>query len=678
MNDQNFKEESKENLHLKQLIIEGKHDEALQLIDKTMKKENLSHHNVLSYNLLKCDIFYQQGLWEKVIEIAKKVYQESLELEENLLTIDALLKIAESFVWLFNSTKFTQNIQQAKNLLESKIEKPSIDYDLRKATLFFVEGFFNAWIKFEADKALEPLEQSIKLYDNLGEYGEIIKPVIFSAFVIGLLKMDLDHAIKLAERSLALSKQSNNKFAYALSLLILGTIYGSKERSENSIKLLEESLVRFKELNNMFFIAYCLNYIGNAYMNKGDLDKGLEYAEQALVIAREINNKRQIVEIVNIVGSIYGVKGDFDRSLHFYEEGLNIFKELKNNRGVAALLSNMSWIYKSLGDLEKALESIEISINIFNESGDLSFAANSYDNLIQILIDKGNLSKAQEALKKLEELKDQLKDEHINELYLFDKALLLKMSSRARDRGKAEEFLKQIITNEKLGYATTTIALLNLCELLLTELQMTNDLEVLDELNSYTNHLLKGAKKSHSYIVFAETYFLKGKLSLLTLDIKTARRFLTQAQRIAERFGFNQLAIKITTEHNNLREKLSIWKDLEKKEFSLSERIKLAGLDTHMKEVLQKGAIITTQISVHKITVHREQKVCLICKGEISGFMYTCNCDALYCESCARALTDLENACWVCSAPIDISKPSKPYKEEKLKDKVFIKKIQKK
>ncbi len=54
--------------------------------------------------------------------------------------------------------------------------------------------------------------------------------------------------------------------------------------------------------------------------------------------------------------------------------------------------------------------------------------------------------------------------------------------------------------------------------------------------------------------------------------------------------------------------------------------------------------------------------------------MYTCQCDSAYCEKCARALTDLENVCWVCDAPFDISKPTKPYKEEEMGDKEIKKK----
>jgi hypothetical protein len=64
----------------------------------------------------------------------------------------------------------------------------------------------------------------------------------------------------------------------------------------------------------------------------------------------------------------------------------------------------------------------------------------------------------------------------------------------------------------------------------------------------------------------------------------------------------------------------------------------------------------------------------MICKGKVSGFdIYLCPiCETTYHEKCARALSNSENACWVCNAPIDNSKPSKPFKfisaEEDSKD----------
>ena len=71
------------------------------------------------------------------------------------------------------------------------------------------------------------------------------------------------------------------------------------------------------------------------------------------------------------------------------------------------------------------------------------------------------------------------------------------------------------------------------------------------------------------------------------------------------------------------------------------------------------------KLTEKEITFYRERKICLICKGKVGRFLYMCpDCEALYCNSCAQALTKLENTCWVCNSPIDESKPVKPYKEE--------------
>lgn len=78
-------------------------------------------------------------------------------------------------------------------------------------------------------------------------------------------------------------------------------------------------------------------------------------------------------------------------------------------------------------------------------------------------------------------------------------------------------------------------------------------------------------------------------------------------------------------------------------------------------------------ITEEEVIFHKEKKICLVCKGKAIGFnIYVCpQCNALYCQNCARELTELENACWVCDSPFDESKPSKLFqKEEELKQKI--------
>lgn len=73
-------------------------------------------------------------------------------------------------------------------------------------------------------------------------------------------------------------------------------------------------------------------------------------------------------------------------------------------------------------------------------------------------------------------------------------------------------------------------------------------------------------------------------------------------------------------------------------------------------------------ITEEEVIFHRERKICLVCKGKVGGLnnlIFMCiECDVLYCENCARKLSNLENACWVCNTPFDESKPSKPFKKD--------------
>jgi len=77
------------------------------------------------------------------------------------------------------------------------------------------------------------------------------------------------------------------------------------------------------------------------------------------------------------------------------------------------------------------------------------------------------------------------------------------------------------------------------------------------------------------------------------------------------------------------------------------------------------------KVTEEEVSIAKEKKICLVCKGKVLGHnVFIClGCDTFYCQKCAYALENLENACWVCETPFDESKPSKPYKkvEEEIK-----------
>ena len=56
------------------------------------------------------------------------------------------------------------------------------------------------------------------------------------------------------------------------------------------------------------------------------------------------------------------------------------------------------------------------------------------------------------------------------------------------------------------------------------------------------------AENQNISLYLAETYLLQSKMYFLILDLKKAQRSLIQARDICEKYGFNRLAIRVSSE----------------------------------------------------------------------------------------------------------------------------------
>jgi len=82
--------------------------------------------------------------------------------------------------------------------------------------------------------------------------------------------------------------------------------------------------------------------------------------------------------------------------------------------------------------------------------------------------------------------------------------------------------------------------------------------------------------------------------------------------------------------------------------------------EIHKDEIKDTISMFTRppKITVEEAKFYREKGLCLVCKNKISRLNYVCpSCNVFYCLKCSEALTNLENACWVCDSPFDETKP---------------------
>ena len=560
---------------------------------------------------------------------------------------------------------------QILNTFEEKKENSlydSVSYQLVKCELLRQQGHLENVIKL----AEKTYNDSLRLGKNLLSIDALLLMAVASIRLnrsdFALEKIEQGEGLlkTFTQKSTIDHKQRRADVAY-----VKGLFYDYRMDIDLALEHHEQSLQLREDLGFKSKIGQSLLQIGRIVgVYKGELDQALKYTKRSITFFEESNKKWWLAWSLLVMAELLFYKGEIDRCIELYKRSLGIYKDLNNKYGIAAVILSMGENYRMKGDLDRALESFEQCLALYHELGNLKDIARIHDNLIQTLIDKGDIHRAKQYLYDLEQLNNQMKENDINIIYLYNKALILKTSHRIRNIAKAEEILLQILTNENLdiglGYMKpfTILALLNLCEVLLIELHMIGDLEVLEELKSYIIRLFDIAEKSNSYWILCETLLLQARISLLTFDIKKAQRFLTQSQQIAKRFGLTQLTTRIISEKEDLLKKLELWDKLEKIGAPMAERIKLARLDEKIINVVYKHTELTSQVTVEEVAISKEKKICLVCRGEVLRFSFICECGAIYCGNCAQALTDLENVCWACEVPIDYSKPVKKFKEE--------------
>jgi len=371
-----------------------------------------------------------------------------------------------------------------------------------------------------------------------------------------------------------------------------------------ALKFYEESLKIYEKNNNKQRIAAILIEIAGVMFYKGELDKSMDFYEKSLNLGKEIGNKRVIAESYNGFGVLYSYTEDLHKSLMYMEKCLAIAEKIKHKYYIATSLVNIGEMLYVQGDLKRTGEYYEKSLKNYKDLQSIGGEGYVLLDLIMLYLEMDYNKKVNDNFSQLEKLynKHHITFKEINDYYQVAKALILKKSSRLRDKVEAEEIFKNFVTEDTVDFQLTIIAFLNWCELLLYELSITNDPEILNEIQPIIDKLLHLEEQQYNYNLIASTYLLQAKLALIRFELEEAQQFLTKAQQIAQLKGLQLLAMKISAEHDEVLSQLDIWENLHKNknQISMAERFKYAKLNEHIDSMIRIRAPEQQDLSSEK------------------------------------------------------------------------------
>ncbi|MHA2197935.1 MAG: tetratricopeptide repeat protein [Promethearchaeota archaeon] len=463
-------------------------------------------------------------------------------------------------------------------------------------TIFPSQEILNVEELFEEGKFEEALKKLNKMETNkyltLEDKLEIksLKGFILS----GLEQTEKAYniAIELYNESQKLKKPLYSCFA----LSIKGSILNRLGRFEGLFKTVAEHERIFKNIPREDSLVYhqceVQFFIAKGHRNflAGRLDYALEEITRARALWEEYNlSPNYFLGSLVIMGYIYHAKGELDLALEWDRKALSLIKgEREIMRGT--IFRNMGSIYYEKGDLDSALKHHKLGLEAYGKKEKGWWISWSYFHIITILRAKKDFQQAQNYLEQFKQFDEIYESRLSHSLFQLSYASILKSSGRMRERVEAENLYKKIVERD-YSIFTTNIALVNLCEWYFKEFQLSNQMDILDDIDTLINHLQRNAKRQSSYSLLANVKLLQAKLAILQISMVEARKFLTEAQSIADEHGLQLLAQVISKEHDKLLEELKLWESIKKSKTSVSDRLKLVSIDEVLERMDGRRAI---------------------------------------------------------------------------------------
>lgn len=628
---------------IENLMLKGSYYEALDLMDEILEDKKRTSQDKTQVKFLKGktlsllkEFEKREELFDEALIYLSDAEQECREQERFLLRLKVLFEI----VIIQNGQRRYADLLITVDKMDLIFEQISTKHPFAlkqsKAFMHFSKAWY-LWAELISGKdssgdvekkSIQFLKKSLKIFKELDLKNEIV----YTHNMLGDAYFYYGHyllSIKEFEKALKLAEKVDNKYWQSF---ILGQLAGT-HWSKGDIDLLPDFIKKVNELNdeigNKYPFGWTQNFLGIYYAEKGDWDKALEFFKIALKHYLEHDQKDLVMGCYNNIGVVFGTKGEIDKSIENYYKAQKMLEET-GYHGPSLYKGNIAWNLYLKGELDEALRLLKnelilcekfnakgsLASNLFiksailwqqgktseaikvrerclklrEELGNKIYLGLAYGSMITFYVETDQYVEAKQYLDQFKAIVDEVDNKPVLVSYRIAEALVLKISENHRDRIKAEALLEQILV-EDLPYSDHIDVLLNLCELLLSELQLSNDESILPKVKNHIKRLYDFAASNNSHLLTVEALWLQSQIALIELDVKKARELLQKSQKIIEEKGLGRLSAKITHEKDNL-EKLSD-KIIEagKKTLSISKRMELVNVQNTVKEIRKQRLV---------------------------------------------------------------------------------------
>jgi predicted ATPase len=192
-------------------------------------------------------------------------------------------------------------------------------------------------------------------------------PALFAAGVLAGAQTDYELAETLFSESLEINRETDDKWAAAVSLNALAVTALDRRDVAAARKLSEQNLDVWRELGDKAAVGRSLSNLASVVKEQGDYGLARKLYDEALAIFREIGDATAAARVLNKQGDVAREQGDPAEAQELYEQSLETFRNFGDRWGIALALADLGNLARERGDYSSARSLYRDSLRIFHE-----------------------------------------------------------------------------------------------------------------------------------------------------------------------------------------------------------------------------------------------------------------------------------------------------------------------
>lgn len=284
---------------------------------------------------------------DSVLVIKEKAYNLFMSIGEERLAAKALLDMARTTLMLHQYAKTNELVHKSVSMIDGNEDRSSV------ATSYMILGQLYNIFDLN-DLALEYLNNSIQIYENLGEVLQAQKVYVIKNLA-RLLSKDKSSISDLQYSLSVFKKNGQNLDLIEIYRGMADYYYSFEKRYDFAATYLDTALTLALKMGDNTMHAILLSQYAWLYSLKGDYIKELEYNRSALEVRRKSGFSILFASSNLNMGATFLKLKQYDSTEFYLKRGLELLGDTNSNHYSKRAFNLLYQFYLEKNDLQKAL-----------------------------------------------------------------------------------------------------------------------------------------------------------------------------------------------------------------------------------------------------------------------------------------------------------------------------------